>query len=202
MQLVEPLAASLGAETVDMRRHHVSWEEVRRRTSDSELPGDPSSPASAPGRSPISSTSFHRSPTRTWCSSTGRAARSSPMTCSGTPTSRSASASTRCGAAQPETSASRRARPARSNACSSSTGRSSSDTSRRSRRPSIVTSRSATPGGPCRSQATRFARRCTVSPDDPSARGPRSFPAHGAVSGSVDASASRPTPPTSPGRTS
>ena len=40
-EVVEPLAAALGAETVDMRRHHVSWEEVRRRTSDSELPGDP-----------------------------------------------------------------------------------------------------------------------------------------------------------------
>ena len=90
----------------------------------------PSSPAFAPGHSPISSTRFHRFPKRAWCSSMGRAARSSPMTCSGTPTSRSASASTRCSAAQPETSASRRARPARSNACSSSTGRSSSDTSR------------------------------------------------------------------------
>jgi mannose-6-phosphate isomerase class I len=40
-EVVESLAAALGAETVDMRRHHVSWEEVRRRTSDSELPGDP-----------------------------------------------------------------------------------------------------------------------------------------------------------------
>jgi mannose-6-phosphate isomerase class I len=40
-KVVEPLAASLGAETVDMRGHYASWGEVRRRTSDSELPGDP-----------------------------------------------------------------------------------------------------------------------------------------------------------------
>jgi mannose-6-phosphate isomerase class I len=39
-QFVEPLAASLGAETLDMRRHYVPWEEVRRRTGESELPGD------------------------------------------------------------------------------------------------------------------------------------------------------------------
>jgi mannose-6-phosphate isomerase class I len=39
--VVKPLAASLGAEAVDMRRHYASWEEVRGRTEDSELPGDP-----------------------------------------------------------------------------------------------------------------------------------------------------------------
>jgi mannose-6-phosphate isomerase class I len=39
--VVKPLAASLGAEAVDMRRHYASWEEVRGRTRDSELPGDP-----------------------------------------------------------------------------------------------------------------------------------------------------------------
>jgi mannose-6-phosphate isomerase class I len=40
-EVVEPLAAALGAEPVDMRLHYPSWEEIRRRTSDSELPGDP-----------------------------------------------------------------------------------------------------------------------------------------------------------------
>ena len=71
-----------------------------------------------------------------------------PMICSGTPTSRSASASRPCDAAPRETSASRRARPARSSACSSSTGRSSTGTSRRSPRPSTATSTSATRAAP------------------------------------------------------
>lgn len=40
-RVVEPLAAALAAETLDMRASYASWEEVRRRTADSELPGDP-----------------------------------------------------------------------------------------------------------------------------------------------------------------
>jgi mannose-6-phosphate isomerase class I len=39
--VVEPLAASLGAETIDMRGSFASWDEVRRRTADSVLTGDP-----------------------------------------------------------------------------------------------------------------------------------------------------------------
>jgi mannose-6-phosphate isomerase class I len=39
--VVEPLAASLGAETRDIRGSYAPWDEVRRRTADSELPGDP-----------------------------------------------------------------------------------------------------------------------------------------------------------------
>jgi mannose-6-phosphate isomerase class I len=39
--LIPPLATSLGANVVDMRDHFASWEEVRRRTAESELDGDP-----------------------------------------------------------------------------------------------------------------------------------------------------------------
>jgi mannose-6-phosphate isomerase class I len=39
--LVGPLAAALRAETVDMRDHFAPWDEVRRRTAESELDGDP-----------------------------------------------------------------------------------------------------------------------------------------------------------------
>ena len=40
-RLVAPLAESLDAETLDVRRSLVPWEEVLRRTASSELPGDP-----------------------------------------------------------------------------------------------------------------------------------------------------------------
>lgn len=40
-EVVEPITASTGAATVDMRLHFAPWDEVRRRTLDSELPGDP-----------------------------------------------------------------------------------------------------------------------------------------------------------------
>ena len=39
--VVEPLAAAIGARTLDVRGHYVPWDEARRRTADSELPGDP-----------------------------------------------------------------------------------------------------------------------------------------------------------------
>jgi mannose-6-phosphate isomerase class I len=40
-RVVEPLAAAVGASTMDAREHYAPWDEVRRRTADSELPGDP-----------------------------------------------------------------------------------------------------------------------------------------------------------------
>ena len=40
-KVIAPLAASLGAHTVDIRDHYASWEEVRQRTAESELDGDP-----------------------------------------------------------------------------------------------------------------------------------------------------------------
>ena len=40
-ELVGPLAAALGATTVDMREHFAAWHEVRRRTAESGLDGDP-----------------------------------------------------------------------------------------------------------------------------------------------------------------
>ena len=39
--IVRPLGAALGAELVDVREHYASWEEILRRTADSELPDDP-----------------------------------------------------------------------------------------------------------------------------------------------------------------
>ena len=146
-----------------------------------------SSPASARGRSPISSTSFRRSPTRTSCSSTGRAARSSPMTCSGTPTSRSASASTRCSAAQRETSASRRARPA-SEQRLLFVDWPILERHKQALAPTVDRYIEVSDPGRPRS-LTGDALRSTLhgSPAGPSARGRRSFPARGAGNGSVAA---------------
>ena len=39
--VIPALAESLGAHVVDIRDHYASWEEVRRRTAESELDGDP-----------------------------------------------------------------------------------------------------------------------------------------------------------------
>jgi mannose-6-phosphate isomerase class I len=40
-ELVGPLVATLGATTVDTREHFAPWDEIRRRTAESELDGDP-----------------------------------------------------------------------------------------------------------------------------------------------------------------
>ena len=40
-RLVEPLAARLGATTIDVRRSFAPWHEILRRTAGSDLPGDP-----------------------------------------------------------------------------------------------------------------------------------------------------------------
>ncbi len=40
-RVVDPLAQLVGAETLDIRRSVVPWDEVRRRTAASDLPGDP-----------------------------------------------------------------------------------------------------------------------------------------------------------------